>query len=93
MERLAELQGAMGTVQKSWGKPWKHMEKQWENYGNNWNMGTCGNICVLLFFDDERCWKIWKTMENIKYGKRYGNHIKCWNNTGKDMGNGCELGE
>jgi hypothetical protein len=47
MERLAELHGAMGTVQKSWGKPWKHME-----YGNMWN------ICVLLFFDDERCWKI-----------------------------------
>ena len=70
------------------GNIWKNNGKTMETYGKPWNMW---NICVLLFFDDERCWK---NMEaHGKYGKRYGNHIKCWNNTGKDMGNGWELGE
>jgi len=50
MERLAELQGAMGTVQKSWGKPWKHMEKQWENYGNIWKtMEHVEHMCFVVF--------------------------------------------
>ena len=103
----------METYGKTMGKPWKHIEKQWENHGNLWKnngktMETYGKTmgkpwkymenhgtlvehwCVLLFFD-ERCWK--NMEDHGKYGKRYGNHIKCWNNTGKDMGNGWELGE